>query len=299
MTTFASVSAARASKPPRRPSRDVRGNKFARYATTVALAIFAAAMILPIVWMIITSITDPQHAFSLPPEWVPKNVSMASYDAAFQRIPFGRQIVNSAIVTVTVVMVELVVCSLAAYAFARLRFRGRNALFVVFLVALMIPSQVTVIPIFIMMRETGLLDSLPAVILPNIASAFVFGTFFLRQHFLSIPDELEDAAKIDGAGVWRTLWQVFLPLSGPILSAIAIFAALTTWNDFFWANVMLSSPEKMTVPVGLVYLQAGLAGAPAVVVFSAIATITLPLLILFLFAQESITRGISLAGVSR
>jgi len=280
-------------------THDIHGNKVARYVITAVLCVFAAAMFLPVYWLILTSITDSKYAFSLPPDWIPTHLSFDSYVQAFQRIPYATQILNSIIVTATVVVAELIVSSLAAFAFARLRFRGRGVLFVVFLVALMIPGQVTVIPIFILLRTLGLLDTLPGVILPNLAAVFVFGTFFLRQHFLSMPDELEDAARMDGAGHWRTLVSIFIPLSGPVLAAISIFAALGTWNDFFWPNLVLTTPERMTVPLGLVYLQAGLAGAPAVVVFAAMATITVPLLILFLFAQESITRGIALAGVSR
>jgi len=282
-----------------RKTNDIHGNKVARYMITAVLCVFAAAMFLPVYWLILTSITDSKYAFSLPPDWIPTHLSFDSYVQAFQRIPYATQILNSIIVTVTVVVAELIVSSLAAFAFARLRFRGRGVLFVVFLVALMIPGQVTVIPIFILLRTLGLLDTLPGVILPNLAAVFVFGTFFLRQHFLSMPDELEDAARMDGAGHWRTLVSIFIPLSGPVLAAISIFAALGTWNDFFWPNLVLTTPERMTIPLGLVYLQAGLAGAPAVVVFAAMATITVPLLILFLFAQESITRGIALAGVSR
>ena len=282
-----------------RKTNDIHGNKMARYVITAVLCVFAAAMFLPVYWLILTSITDSKYAFSLPPDWIPTNLSFDSYVQAFQRIPYATQILNSIIVTATVVVAELIVSSLAAFAFARLRFRGRGVLFVVFLVALMIPGQVTVIPIFILLRTLGLLDTLPGVILPNLAAVFVFGTFFLRQHFLSMPDELEDAARMDGAGHWRTLVSIFIPLSGPVLAAISIFAALGTWNDFFWPNLVLTTPERMTIPLGLVYLQAGLAGAPAVVVFAAMATITVPLLVLFLFAQESITRGIALAGVSR
>jgi multiple sugar transport system permease protein len=254
-------------------------------------------MFLPIYWLIVTSITEPEHAFSLPPEWFPLHITSASYASSFDLIPFAVQIMNSIEVTTIVVIGQLLTSSLAAYAFARLKFRGRDGLFTVFLVALMVPLQVTVIPIFILMRTLGLLDTQVSLWLPVLLS--VFGIFFLRQHFLSLPDELEDAAKIDGAGHWRILFQILLPLSGPILAALAIFSALVTWNDFFWPNIMITSPDKMTVPVGLVFLQAGLSGAPAVVVFAAIATVTIPLLVLFLIAQESIMRGIALAGVSR
>ena len=254
-------------------------------------------MFLPLYWMFITSVADGEHAFALPPEWVPLHNTIENYVQAFERIPFAVQIGNSLLVTTIAVAGQLVTSALAAFAFARLKFRGREVVFTFFLVALMVPMQLVVIPLFLTMRTFGLLDTLTALWLPSLLS--VFGIFFLRQHFLSIPGELEDAAKIDGAGPWRTLLRVFLPLSGPILSALAIFGALNVWNDFFWPNIMITSPEKMTIPVGLVYLQAGLASAPPAVVFAAIGAVTLPLLIVFLFAQNAITRGIALAGVSR
>lgn len=264
---------------------------------TVGLIVLALAMFTPLYWMIVTSFTDAEHAFALPPEWLPLHVTLDNYFLVFERVPFATQIMNSIIVTVIVVAGQLITSALAAYAFARLRFRGRDALFGVFLVALMVPVQLVVVPIFLTMRTLGLLDTLASLWLPALLS--VFGIFFLRQHFLSIPDELEDAAKIDGAGHWRTLFHIFLPLSGPMLAALGIFGALRTWNDFFWPNIMITSPENMTAPVGLVQLQAGLASAPPAAVFAAMSTVAIPLLVLFLFAQRTITQGIALAGVSR
>lgn len=264
---------------------------------TAGLIVLAVAMFTPLYWMIVTSFTDAEHAFALPPEWLPLHVTLDNYFLVFERVPFATQIMNSIIVTVIVVAGQLITSALAAYAFARLRFRGRDALFGVFLVALMVPVQLVVVPIFLTMRTLGLLDTLASLWLPALLS--VFGIFFLRQHFLSIPDELEDAAKIDGAGHWRTLFHIFLPLSGPMLAALGIFGALRTWNDFFWPNIMITSPENMTAPVGLVQLQAGLASAPPAAVFAAMSTVAIPLLVLFLFAQRTITQGIALAGVSR
>lgn len=264
---------------------------------TTGLIVLALAMFTPLYWMIVTSFTDADHAFALPPEWLPLHTTLDNYFLVFQRVPFATQIMNSIIVTVIVVVGQLITSALAAYAFARLRFRGRDALFGIFLVALMVPVQLVVVPIFLTMRTLGLLDTLASLWLPALLS--VFGIFFLRQHFLSIPDELEDAAKIDGAGHWRTLFHIFVPLSGPMLAALGIFGALRTWNDFFWPNIMITSPENMTAPVGLVQLQAGLASAPPAAVFAAMSTVAIPLLVLFLFAQRTITQGIALAGVSR
>ena len=269
----------------------------AGWLLNLVLSVIGISMFLPLFWIIVTSVTSPTEAFSLPPKWIPIEFYADNYVQAFDLIPFGQQILNSIKVTAIVVLGQLVTSALAGYAFARMRFPGRDALFIVFLTALMIPSQVTVIPIFILMRTLGLIDTHVALWLPALLS--VFGIFFLRQHFLSIPLELEEAAKIDGAGYWRILFRMYLPLSAPVLSALAIFSALATWNDFFWPNIMITSPEKMTIPVGLVYLQAGLQGAPASVVFAAICVVMLPLLVLYLVAQEKITQGIALTGISR
>jgi len=147
----------------------------------------------------------------------------------------------------------LIVSTLAAYALSRLNFPGRNAVFILLLSALMVPTQMTAIPTFILIRTLGLLDTHEAVYLPALIN--VFGIFFLRQFFLTIPRELEDAARIDGAGYLRRLWTVILPLSKSALASLAIFIFLTSWNDLFWPNLFLSSPEKMTLPVGLVSLR--------------------------------------------
>jgi len=281
--------------------RDARGprvrSRAARVVVYVVLVVLGAAMFLPLFWLVVTSVLPSSQAFELPPTWIPTEIRPDNYARTFDLVPFGVQIWNSILVTVVAVIGQLATSALAAYAFARLQFKGREVIFVLFLAAMMIPAQVTVIPIFIMMRNLGLVDNLASLWLPALLS--VFAIFFLRQHFLSIPAELEEAAKIDGAGPWRILFGMFLPLSGPILTAVGIFGALAVWNDFFWPNIMITSPENMTIPVGLVYLQAGLGGAPAAVVFAAISVVMLPLLLLYLLAQDRITEGVALAGISR
>jgi len=222
-------------------------------------------------------------------------LTLANFGQIFELIPFGTMVLNSIKITVIITLGSLVTSSLAAYAFARLEFPGRNVLFVVFLSALMIPPQVTVIPTFMIVRTFGLIDTHEAVYLPALVQ--VFGIFLLRQYFLSIPRDLEDAAKVDGAGYFRILVRVILPLSGPALSAVAIFVAQVYWNDFFWPNIFLSSPEKMTIPVGLVALQGYQGGAPAVVIFAAISMVTVPLLVLFVFTQRAITESMAMTGL--
>jgi multiple sugar transport system permease protein len=279
-----------APKPKRFRARLSRG-----WALNALLVCFGLVMFAPFYWVILTSILRPNEAFSLPPVWLPTDVTFANFGHVFELIPFGRMVLNSIKITAIVTVGSLITSSLAAYAFARLEFPGRNVLFIVFLSALMIPPQVTVIPTFIIVRTFGLIDTHEAIYLPALVQ--VFGIFLLRQYFLSIPRDLEDAAKVDGAGYFRTLVQIILPISGPALSAVAIFVSQIYWNDFFWPNIFLSSPEKMTIPVGLVALQGYQGGAPAVVIFAAISMVTIPLLILFIFTQKAITESMAMTGI--
>jgi multiple sugar transport system permease protein len=231
----------------------------------------------------------------LPPTWFPTDLTLDNHRQVFDRIPFGRLVLNSLKLTAIITVGSLTTSTLAAYAFARLRFPGRDLLFIILLSALMVPQQVTVIPTFILIRELGLLDTHEAIYLPALIN--VFGTFLLRQFFLTIPRDLEDAAKIDGAGHLRILFNVIVPLSGPALSALAIFNALAAWNDFFWPNIFLSSPEKMTLPVGLVLLSPRFGGGSPVVILAALSMIVVPMLVLFAFAQRRITESIAMTGL--
>jgi ABC-type glycerol-3-phosphate transport system permease component len=279
--------------------KNLRLTRFGRLASISILIFSSLLMFVPIYWVMVTSFSSVLDPI-LPPVWWPKNVNFENFATVFETIPLLTQVSNSLQVTTISVLGQLLVAVLAAFALSKLHFRGREAVFNLLLVGLMVPVQVTVIPIFLLMRNLGLIDTLPAIWLPTMLS--VFSVFFLRQHFLSIPHDLDDAAKIDGAGPWRQLFLIYLPLSYPILSALAIFIAVISWNDFFWPNIMIRSPEKMTIPLGLVFLQAGdggQGGAPIAVIFAGIAVVTIPLLILYLVAQDAVTRGISLAGVSR
>jgi multiple sugar transport system permease protein len=266
-----------------------------RWVLNLFLATLGLLMLAPFYWVVVTSVSPQNEAFSLPPQWLPTDVTLVNFSEVFDLIPFGLMVLNSIKITTIITMGSLITSSMAAYAFARLEFPGRDLLFVVFLSALMIPPQVTVIPVFILVRTFGLIDTHAAVYLPALVQ--VLGIFLLRQWFRSIPRDLEDAAKVDGAGHLRILAQVIIPLSGPALSAVAIFVAQLYWNDFFWPNIMLSSPEKMTIPVGLVALQGYQGGAPAVVIFAAISLVTVPLLVLFMFAQRPITESMAMTGI--
>lgn len=252
-------------------------------------------MLAPVYWAVVISVAPPSEAFSLPPTWLPTELSVASYGQVFDLIPLGQMALNSIKITAIVTLGSLVSSSLAAYAFARLEFPGRDVLFIMFLAALMIPTQATVVPTFILMSELDLVNTHEAIYLPALIQ--VLGIFLLRQWFLSIPRELEDAARVDGAGHLRTLVQIIIPISGPALSAVAIFVSQHIWNDFFWPLIFLSSPEKMTIPVGLVQLQSTQAGTSATIIFAAISMVVVPLLLLFIFAQKRITESMAMTGI--
>lgn len=293
--TTAPAQPAPSEAPPGR-SRKIAGRSLGYIGKTV-MVLLGLLMLAPFWWTAATSIVPSARAFSVPPDWFPTSWDLTNYRQVFILLPFLTEILNSIKITVSIVVGSLVVSSLAAYAFARLKFPGRGAIFGIFLVALMVPSQVTLIPTYILMRYLGLLDTHTSLILPALIQ--VFSIFMLRQHFLSLPVEIEEAAKLDGASHLRILTRIFLPMSSPIISALAIFIASTYWNDFVTPNTYLSSPNKLTIPVGLTSLQNQFGSSPTTVVFAGITIIVIPLLILFLFTQRKLSEGVSLQGVSK
>lgn len=265
-------------------------------ALNCVLVLFGLLMLAPFFWVLVNSFLPQASALTLPPKWLPVPFTLDNYRQVFALIPFGLMVLNSLKITLIVTAGGVITSSLAAYALARLEFPGRNLIFVLFLSALMVPTQVTAIPTFILIRSLGLLDTHEAVYLPALIN--VLGIFLLRQFFLSIPRELEDAARLDGASYLRILWQVILPLARPALASLAIFIFQATWNDFFWPNLFLSTPSKMTITLGLVTLQSPYGGGAAPpVIFASISMVLVPILIVFLFAQRSITESIASTGL--
>ena len=266
------------------------------WALNAFLVLLGLLILSPFFWVLVNSFLPQATALSLPPRWLPIPFTLDNYRQVFTLIPFGLLALNSLEITLIVTIGGLVTSSLAAYALARLEFPGRTFIFVMFLSALMVPTQVTAIPTFILIRSLGLLDTHEAVYLPALIN--VLGIFMLRQFFMGIPRELEDAARLDGASYVRMLWQVILPLSRPALASLAIFIFQATWNDFFWPNLFLSTPSKMTLPLGLVSLQSPYGGsAPPTVIFAAISMVLVPIMIIFIFAQRSITESIASTGL--
>ncbi len=275
----------------------LRWSQVGGWLLNIFLVLLGILLFMPFYWILVTSVLPPDIAYSLPPKWFPTHITFDNFRQVFALIPFGLLVLNSIKISVIITLGGVITSTLAAYAFARLQFPGRGILFVTLLAALMVPAQVTAIPTFVLVRVLGLLDTHEAVYLPALVN--VLGIFLLRQFFLTIPKELDEAAKMDGAGHLRILFQIYVPLSWPSLSALAIVIFQAAWNDFFWPNLFLSSPEKMTLPVGLVALQ-GLygSGSPAVM-FAAITMILLPILILFIFTQRALTESLATTGLKR
>lgn len=279
--------------PERRGSR--RRGRALRWILSLGLAVVTVLMAAPLVWLFSSSLTEPSSAFQIPPNWIPVPFTVNNFIEVFTVVPVGRMALNSIIVALISVVGSLLVASLAAYAFSRIDFPGRGPLFIGLLAAMMVPGQLTVIPIFIMMRNLGLVDTLAALWLPALIN--VFAIFFLRQYFNSIPRDLDDAARIDGAGHFRILFQIILPLATPALSALAILGFEASWNNYFGPLIFLSTPEHMTLPIGLVSLSAGLGPSQPTVIFAGITLVVLPMLILFLLLQRTFVESVATVGV--
>jgi multiple sugar transport system permease protein len=260
------------------------------------LLLFVAAIIAaPFLWGISSAFKDVSGIYAATPQWIPAPAIWDNVVSAWTALPFGFFFLNSLKVAGLITAGQLLTCSLAAYAFARLRFPGRDLIFGLYLSSLMVPSQVTIIPLYILMRHLGLVDNHLSLILPALASAF--GTFFLRQFFLTIPRELEEAAIVDGAGLWRVLLVIILPLSKPALASLAIFTFNYYWNDFFTPLIFLDSPQNLTVPVGLAYLQGQYGTQSPAVEMAGVCLAVIPVLIIFLVGQRYIVEGITLTGL--
>lgn len=265
-----------------------------RTVLTVVLVLLGVLMLAPLVWLISESFTQESAAFELPPNWIPHPFTTENFGAIGDLIPFWRMALNSVIVAVITTVGSIVVSLLAAYAFSRCSFRGKDKVFGLMLAALMVPAQMTIIPVFILMRNLGLIDHLAALWLPALIN--VFSIFFFRQYFNSIPRELDESAMMDGAGHFWILFRMLVPLSGPAIAAMGILTFEASWNNYFGPLIFLSSPENMTLPIGLVTLQAGQGGS-SVVVFAAITAVVVPVLVVFLFAQRAFIASVAAAGI--
>ena len=250
--------------------------------------------VFPFIWMILTSFKSQIESIKIPITIFPKEWLIKNYFAVFNAIPFGRMYLNTIINAVVIVSVQLIFCSMAAYAFARLKFPGKNAIFTVLLSVLMIPSSFFILPQYQIIQGLGLLNSLPALFLPNLFS--IFGTFLLRQFFKSLPDSLEDAARIDGCNRFMIYYKIMLPLVKSGLVALGILTLRFAWNDLMWPLIVNTSEQKMTLAAGLSSLQGQYVTDYPLMMAGAVMSVA-PLLILFAIFQEQFIEGIALSGV--
>lgn len=264
-----------------------------------ALILIGASMMLPLIWMLSTSLKEPESVFTLTVEWIPRPINWTNYVEIWQVVPFFRFFINSVFVAVCVTAGHVFSSACAAYAFARLQFPGRDRLFFAYVATMMIPGTVTMIPVFVLMKYFGWIDTYRALIIPGIFVAF--GTFLLRQFFMTISKDLEDAARIDGASPFKIFWYIILPVSRPALAALTLATFMGNWQSFIWPLLIVDSIEKKTLPIGLAYFQELYQYASPnwpLLMAGSIVTM-LPIVLLFIFNQRYFLQGIRLSGVQR
>jgi ABC-type glycerol-3-phosphate transport system permease component len=268
------------------------------YAMLLAVAMM---MVLPFLWMISTSVKPPGSAFGYPPQFIPETIDPSAYGRLFTLVNFGQYFINTIIVTVGIVIGQVVICSMAAYAFARLHFLGRDLIFLFFLATMMVPFQITLIPLYLMVFSAGGVNTYWGLIVPGISSAF--GIFLLRQSFLTVPRDLQDAARVDGAGEWTIYRKIFLPLNFPALATLGVFAFMGAWTDLLWPLLIARDERMRTLELGLAYFTASASGFGRMtqpnwpLIMAAAVVVMLPVLIVYLLAQRYFVEGISLSGV--
>ena len=266
------------------------------YVSIALLLLGCVPMIAPLLWMAVTSLKPGATAFDLPPTWIPRKWHFENYSTLFHSdAPIGAFLWNSIIISGVVTIVQLITSSMAGYAFAHLSFRGGKSLFLLMLTSLMMPLQVTIIPMYLIMSWLNLVDTHWAIILPLSTSAF--GVFLLRQFFMTLPRELLEAARIDGANHWVTFFRIALPLARPMLATLGIITFTNTWNNYFLPLVFLNSWEKMTLPLGIFSLSNVYGSGNVAVIMAGVALAILPVLIVFLIAQRQIIAGLTSGAV--
>lgn len=261
----------------------------------LALSLLAGIALIPFVWMISTSLKSLDEVFVYPPQWIPKVVHWDNYTSLWGDFAdFNLWIFNSFKIVTIIVLSQLLFCSMSAYAFARLEFPGRDVIFFIYLGSMMVPDVVNIIPTFIIARDLGWIDTHTALIVPAMASAI--GIFMLRQFFLTIPRELEDAARVDGASYWRVYRDIILPLSGPAIATLAVFLFIWNWSDFLSPLIMLNSSPKYTMQLGLAFVNDAHSTDWNRLMAGNVLSL-IPLLVIYILAQRHIVQGISLTGL--
>lgn len=265
-----------------------------KLAVHAVLLIGAVVMLVPFLWMLSTSVKTYAESMHVPPVWLPSSWQFENYANVLDKINFGRYYLNTFLMTAGRTAGQLILCSFAGYAFACMRFPGKSVIFLVMLSVLMIPSQVIMIPSFVILRSLNWLDTFYALIIPGIFSAF--GTFLLRQFFMGLPKELEEAAKIDGCGYFGILTRVYLPLSVSALVSLAIFTIMAAWNDLQWPLIMTSEDDMRVLSIGISSFQ-GQNATDYPLLMAAAVMATLPIIIIFIFFQRYFIEGIAMSGI--
>lgn len=263
----------------------------------VPLVLATLVVFLPLLWMVLSSFKQPGEIITMDLKILPESLNLQNYQIAMTTVPFGQFFLNSTIVTVTGASVKVILAILTAYALVFVRFPFKNAIFVLILVALMVPPQVSILPNYILISGMGGKNTLWGIILPGLGTAF--GTFLLRQHFLTLPASILESAEIDGAGHWRRLWRIVVPVSVPSIATVALVTIVSEWNEYIWPLIITDRPDTMTLPVGLTLLQnsEGNASGWGILMAGAVLVIV-PILIVFAALQRYIVAGLTQGSVT-
>ncbi|MEU0087195.1 carbohydrate ABC transporter permease [Streptomyces sp. NPDC006274] len=283
----------------RRTATDAGGRRIrwtgGRIALLVIALVVAAAWLIPLAWAVATSLKPEAETTSTPLEWIGSRITFDAYTKVWESGDLMRWMLNSAYISLMTTVLTVLTCAMAAYGFTRTDFRGRKLLYGLVLAGIMVPPQVLIAPLFTEMVQLGLVDTYWGVILPQVAVPAM--VFILVKFFEGVPRELEEAAFVDGAGRWRVFWTIVMPLSRPVLAAVAIFTFISTWNNFLWPFLVTTDPAGMTLPVGLVNVQSSF-GVRYAQIMAALVIAGLPLLIVFMLFQRQIVRGIAHTGLA-
>ncbi len=278
-----------------------RSTRVWRAVLTSLMVALAILWLLPAVWVLVTSLKLTQNIVRVPPEWIPWPATIEHYGevlfSSSRTARIGRAFFNSIVISLGSVAVVVLTSAMAAYPLARMRFRGRNLVFGLIVGSLMIPNAVILVPQYVLVQRLGWLSTYQGLIVPEAAMTFAFGVFLLRQFFLTIPSELEDAARIDGADPWQIFTRIVLPLSQPVLGALAIFAFRSAWNDFLWPLIAVNKPDMFPLPVALALLRGAYAAESYGPIMAGAVLSALPLLIVFLVANRRIVEGVRVSAL--
>ncbi|WP_292836729.1 carbohydrate ABC transporter permease [Microbacterium sp.] len=293
------------SETTRRPDTSIRATSGRRRRVMVGrtllfllLSVLAVPFVYPTIWMIFAAFKPNSEMFATPPTLLPREWTLEGVERIFTMTPFAVQYYNSLYMAVLITAATVILAAMAGYAFARIRFRGSNLLFLVLISGLMIPAEVTIIPIFQWVSELGLMDNhIPIIVLYTFGPGSVVSVFIFRQYFLSLPVELEDAGRIDGLGRWGLFWRIALPLSGPAIATVSILKFLTAFNMYFEPMILLRSPEVLPVSVGITRFSLGLGEPLYNTQLGAVTLTIIPVLIVFLFAQRQFVEALARSGV--